>query len=683
MADNVIDSLLVKIGLDSAQLKDGLDKAAQGIENFASNTESSGEAVDRLAAHASKMGLLLGSVSDEVADRIMEIGTAGQKSSVVAGRALDALSKKVGAVGNMLAGLGAPLLAAFGGQALFTSFVKDGDALAILSDRLGVSAQKIDSWAKANEDAGGSQEAFRGALENFILTTGRGEDAFFEMGEHIKGLNQRQAEYFLQTQGLSADAAAVFLKYRDNAKEAAKSFEGVAFTDEQVKLARDFNRQWKNFTNQASSLGGVLLTAVMPALTAVMKAISSGVSYLAEHSRFVNLAATAVAAIFGGAFLRNIMAAVKASSLFVNIFVKGMPVIKAFNAALLANPLGALIAAVTVVCVLLDDFMGFLDGDSSALEAFMQWCGLSAKEVDNIRQNMISFGKAVAGIPDKIKGAFVEVWDVLKEAGEKIASVFKLPSVKPFTDFFASLGESAASVGSTLWSGIVRGLDTVGGMIDALGGIPDAFVKGFDNGIKYIYDNFFAWLVEPLKNLLPGIVDGLPSAAKKAAESIFDAFMSPVNALQKAFDGLFGGFDSFVDKAKGLLGKIGGFLGFGGDDEKSSASNKAEITVKPDTPEKIGGGFLDGLTDKVGGFMSSMFSSPSPVIAGAPAGIAANNAASQNSVNTDMKVTVQTTVNAAGDAEEVAAAVSGGVDKAMSRARDYIQNSVSGVVQKG
>lgn len=683
MADNVIDSLLVKIGLDSAQLKDGLDKAAQGIENFASNTESSGEAVDRLAAHASKMGLLLGSVSDEVADRIMEIGTAGQKSSVVAGRALDTLSKKVGAVGNMLAGLGAPLLAAFGGQALFTSFVKDGDALAILSNRLGVSAQKIDSWAKANEDAGGSQEAFRGALENFILTTGRGEDAFFEMGEHIKGLNQRQAEYFLQTQGLSADAAAVFLKYRDNAKEAAKSFEGVAFTDEQVKLARDFNRQWKNFTNQASSLGGVLLTAVMPALTAVMKAISSGVSYLAEHSRFVKLAATAVAAIFGGAFLRNIMSAIKASSLFVNIFVKGMPVIKAFNAALLANPLGALIAAVTVVCVLLDDFMGFLDGDSSALEAFMQWCGLSAKEVDNIRQNMISFGKAVAGIPEKIKGAFVEAWDVLKEAGEKIASVFKLPSVKPFTDFFDSLGESAASVGSTLWGGIVRGLDTVGGMIDALGGIPDAFVKGFDNGIKYIYDNFLAWLVEPLKSLLPGIVDGLPSAALKAAESIFDALMSPVNALQKAFDGLFGGFDSFVDKAKGLLGKVGKFFGLGGDDEKSSASNKAEITVKPDTSEKSGGGFLDGLTDKVGGFMSSMFSSPSPAIAGAPAGIAANNAASQNSVNTDMKVTVQTTVNAAGDAEEVAAAVSGGVDKAMGRARDYIQNSVSGVVQKG
>jgi hypothetical protein len=683
MADNIIDSLLVKIGLDSEQLKDGLDQAAQGIDNFARGAERSGEAVDRLAAHATKSGLVLGNVSDDVAERILEIGSSGQKAALVAGRAMDSLGKQVGAIGEKIMALGAPLLAAFGGTALFQSFVQDGNALAILSDRLGVSAQKIDAWAKANEDAGGSQEAFKGALENFILTTGRGEKAFFEMGDHIKGLSQRQAEYFLQSQGLSADAAAVFLKYRDNAEEAAKAFEGVAFTDEQVKLAREFNRQWKNFTNQASSLGGVLLTSVMPPLTAVLKAISSGVSYLAEHSRFVKLAATAVAAIFGGAFLRNVMSAVKASSLFVNVFVKGMPIIKAFNLALLANPLGALIAAVTVACLLLDDFMGFLDGDITALETFMKWCGLSAEEVDNIRQNMLSFGRAVAGIPAKIKGAFVEAWGVLKEASEKIASVFKLPSVKPFTDFFTSLGESAASVGSTLWGGIVRGLDTVGGMIDALGGIPDAFVKGFDNGIKYIYDNFLAWLVEPLKNLLPGIVDGLPSAAKKAAEAVFDAFMSPVLALQKAFDGLFGGFDSFVDKARGLLGKVGGFFGFGGDDDdKSPAPKKAEVTVKADTSDRSGG-LLDGLTDKVGGFMASMLAPPTPVIAGAPAGIAAANASTQNAVNTDMKVTVQTTVNAKGDGEAIGEAVSGNVQKAMGRARDYIQNAVSGVVQKG
>jgi hypothetical protein len=684
MADNIIDSLLVKVGLDSEQLKDGLDQAARGIDNFARGAERSGEAVDRLAAHATKSGLVLGNVSDDVAERILEIGSSGQKAALVAGRAMDTLGKQVGAIGEKIMALGAPLLAAFGGTALFQSFVQDGNALAILSDRLGVSAQKIDAWAKANEDAGGSQEAFKGALENFILTTGRGEKAFFEMGDHIKGLSQRQAEYFLQSQGLSADAAAVFLKYRDNAEEAAKAFEGVAFTDEQVKLAREFNRQWRNFTNQASSLGGVLLTAVMPPLTAVIKAISSGVSYLAEHSRFVKIAAGAIAAIFGGAYLRNIVAAVKASGLFVNVFVKGMPVIKAFNATLLANPLGVLIAAAVAASVVIDDFAGFLEGDISALESFMKWCGLTSEEVDNIRQNILSFCRAVWNIPNNIKLALGEAWDVIKEMGAWFADLFHLPDAKAFTDFFAKVGDVAGSIGSTLWGGIVEGFRFIDYIADALGGLPDAFVKGFDNGISYIYEKFLAWLVEPLRSLLPESLDGLRPAADKAASAIYDALMFPIRQIKKAFEGLFGSFDAFADKAKGILGKVGSFFGFGDEaKEPAPAPQKGEVTVKADPTDKQTGGFLDGLTDKVGGWMSSLLASPTPAVAGAPAGIAASNAVASNAVNTDMKVTVQTTVNASGDGEAIGEAVAGSVHKAMGKARDYIQNSVSGVVQKG
>lgn len=684
MAGNIIDSLLVKIGLDSEQLKDGLDQAAQGIDNFARGAERSGEAVDRLAAHATKSGLVLGNVSDDVAERILEIGSSGQKAALVAGRAMDTLGKQVGAIGEKIMALGAPLLAAFGGTALFQSFVQDGNALAILSDRLGVSAQKIDAWAKANEDAGGSQEAFKGALENFILTTGKGEKAFFEMGDHIKGLSQRQAEYFLQSQGLSADAAAVFLKYRDNAEEAAKAFEGVAFTDEQVKLAREFNRQWRNFTNQASSLGGVLLTAVMPPLTAVIKAISSGVSYLAEHSRFVKIAAGAIAAIFGGAYLRNIVAAVKASSLFVNVFVKGMPVIKAFNAALLANPLGVLIAAAVAACAIIDDFAGFLEGDVSALETFMQWCGLTSEEVDNIRQNILSFCRAVWNIPNNIKLALGEAWDVIKEMGAWFADLFHLPDAKAFTDFFAKVGDVAGSIGSTLWGGVVEGFRFIDYIADALGGLPDAFVKGFDNGISYIYEKFLAWLVEPLRSLLPESLDGLRPAADKAASAVYDALMFPIRQIKKAFEGLFGSFDAFADKAKGILGKVGSFFGFGDEaKEPAPAPQKGEVTIKADPTDRQTGGFLDGLTDKVGGWMSSLLASPTPAAAGAPAGIAASNAGASNAVNTDMKVTVQTTVNASGDGEAIGEAVAGSVQKAMGKARDYIQNSVSGVVQKG
>ena len=332
MADGILENLMIRIGLDVAEMQAGLRSVSAAIERGSATAESSSDSIDRIAATASKTSIVVGRASDDVADRIMEIGTAGQKAALTVSRAMDTIGAKASGVTNILKSLGGPLLAAFAGQKLFQQFSQGGDALAKLSDRLGMSAQKIDAWAKANEDAGGSQEAFKGALENFILTTGKGEEEFFRMGEHIKGLDQRQAERFLKTQGLAADSAAVFLKYRDSAKDAAKAFEGVAMTDEQVKIAREFNRQWKWFTNQASSLGGILMTVVMPVMTKVLKALSDGVKFLSEHSKGVKLLGGMVAAVFGASYLKSVLGASKAFTVLMNVVKGGMPVMKRFNA---------------------------------------------------------------------------------------------------------------------------------------------------------------------------------------------------------------------------------------------------------------------------------------------------------------------------------------------------------------
>lgn len=684
MAENIIDSLLVQIGLDGTQLKEGLNEAAESLQRFIGNTESSGDSVDRLAASAKKSGLVLGNVSDEVAERILEIGTAGQKASVVAGRALSELGTKIGAIGEKLMALGAPLLAAFGGASIFNAFTQDGDVLAKLSERLDISAQKIDMWAKANEDAGGSQEAFRSALENFVLTTGRGEKAFFEMGEHIKGLNQRQAEYFLQTQGLSADAAAVFLKYRDGAEQAAEAFSGIAMTDEQVKLAREFNRQWNWFTNQATSLGSILLTVVMPPLNAFLKTVSDGVQYLNEHSRFVKLAAGMIAAVFGGAYLKNVLAAIKSTSLFINIFTKGMPVVKAFNAALLANPIGAVIVGVLALCAVLDDFVGFLEGDMSALEGFMNWLGLSAEEVDNIRQNILSFGRAVMALPETVANGAKEIWDDFKTIGTWFADLFHIPDAsEALGSFFSQVSEAASNVGSTIWEGIANGLTAINDFSQAVAHIPDAFVKVFDNGLQYVYQNFLAGFVEPLKAYLPKAWDGLVEGAKNAADSILSIMMTPIEMIKEAISGLFdmiGGLGGAVDKALS-------FFGLGDDEEKPQGNDKPLIIKsKDDSRSEDSGSFWRGVASAIGNAMTTAFASPVPAVAGAPSGIAALNAwrpSEGNSVNNDMKVTVQTNITTSADPSEVGNAVAGGVNRAMTKAKDYIANAATGVVQKG
>lgn len=175
MADGILENLMIRIGLDVAEMQAGLRSVSAAIERVSATAENSSDSIDRIAATASKTSIVVGRASDDVADRIMEIGTAGQKAALTVSRAMDTIGAKASGVTNILKSLGGPLLAAFAGQKLFQQFSQGGDALAKLSDRLGMSAQKIDAWAKANEDAGGSQEAFKGALENFILTPGKGE----------------------------------------------------------------------------------------------------------------------------------------------------------------------------------------------------------------------------------------------------------------------------------------------------------------------------------------------------------------------------------------------------------------------------------------------------------------------------------------------------------------------------
>lgn len=232
---NAIDKLVISLGFDSVELNEGLRKASGAIADFGKRVELDGRALDRLAATASKTGLMMGGVSDEVAERVMSIGTAGQKTSLVMGRAMDGISARVGKVGALLKTALGPVLAVFAGGKIFSGLSQMGESLDVLSERTGVAVDKIDAWAKANRDAGGSEEAFKSALENWTVEKGRSADDFFRMGEAVKGMSQQQAAYFMRAMGLSQDAAAVFTKFTDKASSAAKAYEGMAMTSEQAK----------------------------------------------------------------------------------------------------------------------------------------------------------------------------------------------------------------------------------------------------------------------------------------------------------------------------------------------------------------------------------------------------------------------------------------------------------------
>lgn len=715
MADGILENLMIRIGLDVAEMQAGLRSVSAAIERVSATAENSSDSIDRIAATASKTSIVVGRASDDVADRIMEIGTAGQKAALTVSRAMDTIGAKASGVTNILKSLGGPLLAAFAGQKLFQQFSQGGDALAKLSDRLGMSAQKIDAWAKANEDAGGSQEAFKGALENFILTTGKGEEEFFRMGEHIKGLNQRQAEWFLKTQGLSADSAAVFLKYRDSAKDAAKAFEGVAMTDEQVKIAREFNRQWKWFTNQASSLGGILMTVVMPVMTKVLKALSDGVKFLSEHSKGVKLLGGMVAAVFGASYLKSVLGASKAFTVLMNVVKGGTPVMKGFNAIVAMNPVGATIAAVVALGLALDDLFAFLRGGNSLIGKFLSWIGFSDKQIDNLRKRIVALGE----IPEHIANEFKAGWQEVKAVVSGFAKLINFEGLaKSAKEFWEGMKVGASMIGSFIAAPFKMLVKVMDGVEKFFTGLPSAISGGFDAFAKHLYESFLAIFITPIKD---------------AIASIFDI-----------------DFGKVADTAKGMadkaVGKVKSFFGFGDDDEKKEEP-KQQVKTKKSKPKTDQDdfyarheAFLNNQIDEMerppeerfaqeveqsleetkrllhlaverqkaeekaaeerrqfSEFLSKMFTGgsdasstlvqPSAAMLGAsPAGvIAAHTAGSDSSpsVKNNLRVTVETHIQTDADPKAVGEAVSQGVNRAMMRGKDLIANAATGVVQKG
>lgn len=710
MADGILENLMIRIGLDVAEMQAGLRSVSAAIERVSATAENSSDSIDRIAATASKTSIVVGRASDDVADRIMEIGTAGQKAALTVSRAMDTIGAKASGVTNILKSLGGPLLAAFAGQKLFQQFSQGGDALAKLSDRLGMSAQKIDAWAKANEDAGGSQEAFKGALENFILTTGKGEEEFFRMGEHIKGLNQRQAEWFLKTQGLSADSAAVFLKYRDSAKDAAKAFEGVAMTDEQVKIAREFNRQWKWFTNQASSLGGILMTVVMPVMTKVLKALSDGVKFLSEHSKGIKLLGGMVAAVFGASYLKSVLGASKAFTVLMSVVKGGMPVMKGFNAIVAMNPVGATIAAVVALGLALDDLFAFLRGGNSLIGKFLSWIGLSDKQIDNLRKRIVALGE----IPEHIANEFKAGWQEVKAVVSGFANLINFEGLtKAAKEFWEGMKIGASMIGSFIAAPFKMLVKVMDGVEKFFTGLPSAISGGFDAFAKHLYESFLAIFITPIKD---------------AIASIFDI-----------------DFGKVADTAKGMadkaVGKVKSFFGFGDDDKKKeepkqqaktkrakpkadqddfNARYEAYLNRQMDEEERRAFGQPESppprnaeLSNRQLDYMKSLFTGRgqnsaedfeyinkmlqansansaiqlSPEMAGVyPAGALAASTANANNqpqVKNNLRVTVETHIQTDADPKAVGEAVSQGVNRAMMRGKDLIANAATGVVQKG
>ena len=639
---SVVDRLVIALGLDSEELNKGLENASKAVSDLGKRMEVSGAEIDQMAASASKSTLMLGGVSDEVAERIMAIGTAGQKASLITGRAMDDLAGRMGKLGTLFKRVVAPFVAVFSGQQLFQNLSQTGESLDVLSERTGVATDKIDAWAKANRDAGGSEEAFKSALESWTVDKRRSADEFFRMGEAVKGMTDQQASHFLNAMGLSQDAA--------------EAYKGVAFTPEQAKAAREMNIRWRQFTDQAQALANVLAVTVLPVVNKVLKVIGDGVAFIREHSRAVKLVLAGVGTVLAATYGRSIIQAITASSTFFKVLKSGQGIVAALNATMLANPVAVVTAAVVALALAFDDLFAFIRGGNSILGRFLSFIGVSDERIQAIRETCQEWLDALINLPAEAVKALGELWDEIKSIG----SSFK----EGVADFFGGVGEFFASLPDRVAGSIEQTIEAVGALGDAIG---DAIERGIQSAIDWAMSSFKA-LVDQLSAWISDALD-IGGKIKGAASGV-------------------------VDSAKGVIkdtfGGIADFFSGNDSDEKGAeapvrVNDPKIVRVKYDAPVAYAGmpsqesssDTLARLGDALSGFFSEM-----PMQATVGSFAAAKSASAGPGVTNDMQIQVTNNIQTNGNPEAVGQAVGGAMDNALSRRNRMLVAAQSGVISK-
>lgn len=437
---------------------------------------------------------------------------------------------------------------------MFSNYLEKADGLGTLSQQLGINERELDAWAKANEAAGGSAEALFESLKAYYDQTGRPAEEFFKLGEKIEGMSRRQAQAFLQAQGVAWDAIPVFLEGQKKADELVAKYRKTAFTAQDAQNARAFKVAWMDFKIAAQDVGNVLVRAVLPAIKWVINALTGIVTWVRENIRFVALLGVGLTAVFGARLLSSIKGAITA--------------VKAFavaNASALA-PLAAVAAAITVVALAIDDLIGFANGDSSVIGNVFKKMGMSPEDIESIRS-------AIKTVVD----AFGNLWEKLKPLiGDAVISAFKgvafvigliASALVAVIGFVVALGAGFVRTAKDMWRSAKETASKIGGYFSEIGdSLSDTLSKAWDKFVDWLSgwgDKIREYITDPLSHAFDGLSDW----------------------LSEAFDGAWGLVESFFGKMIDLIkGKVGGavkglfssamdFMGIGGNKEEPALTN--------------------------------------------------------------------------------------------------------------
>lgn len=376
MADNIIEKLMVSIGVDSKGLESGIQNA---VKKSAVSLKS---AIGTFVAPV--MGALLsGQFIKQTYEEIMQVDhlSAALGVNVERLQMWQGAAKDAGSSGEALGNLWQKM-----NQQMTQAALEGKGTLADLAEKGVVPALKtIDGKIK---DTDTYLLELSDTLKNMDAQTASG------IGRQLGIRDHNLLNFFMQGSG-------EINQQLNHIKEL-----GV-YTKRDVDIAREFD----NALNDVTRVMKMSLVPVFRLITPLLSAMGRGMVYLSKHWR----AFIPVVALVSGIIMKSLIPSIVALG-------------KALFGFVLANPyVAALVALFVALGLVIEDVLVWMEGGESVIGEFLgSFDEFSAKAIEafnTAKTAAQNFFRPVAEWADRLKEKLLSLWNFIKDIPNKIKSV--------------------------------------------------------------------------------------------------------------------------------------------------------------------------------------------------------------------------------------------------------------------
>ena len=474
---------------------------------------------------------------------------------------------------------------------------------------------------KTNEQIAGLMEAINKSFAKGVVDSETISQLLEQSPEFIALLNERLGTTTDQLEQMVADGKISLADLKgavvDNADEIAAAFDGTSYkiSNAMLNIRNQFGL-WVADMDDTLGISEAIGTTMVRAFNVVMdvlRQVQVRFEWLAEKvggtENLFRIIGTVAASAFGVMALPKLLT-------FLTTLQK-------IDKDLLSARLKmvAIIAVITVIVLLIQDFIAFMSGDNSLIGSLFDKAGIGAENArktilnawTTVKEFLLTMWGVIKQAAETIFGALQRFWDTW---GDTIISVFStiwntlIALIQPFLDAIAAVIDFLANVFTGNWQGAWTAIKDfaasiwqmittiITGALDIIASIWSTAV-GILSGI---FQNIWNAIVEKVTGIKDAIVNGFTAAIDWIKSLPAQALQWGADIIQGIVDGITGAISKVGDAVKGVADKIKSFLGFSVPEDGPLSDFD---TYMPDMIELMTKGINAG-KDKIRGALESL-----------------------------------------------------------------------------